>query len=93
MHVTGMTDNAGKNLRGTGDEAGWQKCGASEPCFADTLLEDRFIMRPILAPDSSVPYVQFEAGAQNWRSDQVGELGKGAVPACTMVPCLSCEGP
>lgn len=93
MHVTGMTDNAGKNLRGTDDEAGWQKCGASEPCFADTLLEDRFVMRPILAPDSSVPYVHFEAGAQNWRSDQTGELGKGAVPACTMVPCLSCEGP
>lgn len=93
MHVTGMTDNAGKNLRGTEDEAGWQKCGASEPGFADTVLEDRFIMRPILAPDSSVPYVHFEAGAQNWRSDQVGELNKGAVPACTMVPCLSCEGP
>lgn len=81
MQIHEMTDNDGKNLRGTKDEAGWQKGGASEPCFADTLPEDRFVMHPILALDSSVPYIHFEATAQNWRSDRVGELGKGAVPA------------
>lgn len=93
IHITGMTDNAGNNLRGTEDDAGWSRCGATYPCYIDTLLEDRFVMRPILAPDSSVPYIHFEAGAQNWRSDQVGDVGKGPVPACTMVPCLLCDNP
>ncbi|KXT03219.1 hypothetical protein AC578_4763 [Pseudocercospora eumusae] len=91
MDILGMTDAAGNSLQGA-ENSGWGQCGAKYPCWADSLLEDRLFMRPILAPDSSVPYIQFDLGAQAW-STREDSLNDDMMPGCRLTPCLLCDNP
>ncbi|KAK4496247.1 hypothetical protein PRZ48_012227 [Zasmidium cellare] len=82
MSIKSLTDSRGKDLEPTWTTSG--RCEAAYPCWTDSLLENRFFMRPIFG--GSV-YVHFDIGNNgneghvSWRSDDKMEDGK--FPHCS----------